>query len=777
MDVLVSDSSASASTRPSVPAMSEPRCLICPNSAIKDWCTTHGCSKPGCEAPGLCCIPIEQYSNYSVCYQHKCRVKECGRYSFRSGFCDLHTESKSSPGPVPVPGEESPDSPDSRKSQFVVNQLVEEQIIEHKKSNSLPPNFFQRREEFAGKLEKLIREKIPDAKLTMFGSTVTGIVTKDSDVDISVSGASIDSPRNPTDVLVEIQEWLKENKITTVLINARVPILQFRRTKIRTFYVHPFDLCVGNEAAVRNSWYVAAVMKYDNRIKTLASVIKKWAKESKFLNSNSGFTSYALSLLLIFFCCRTELPLVPWVEPCAKPMWPPKGTPNTKTISRLLFEFFVFIHDFDWENSAISLRLGRVVPKKELCFEKGDMIIEDPFNTTFNCTRFIKKSFIVSLRRCARIQVNLIANNHLLSFSSEQFSYLRGEERVKQAEPLGEEKIQDVSVAPALPATPPPANVGATEIEKEHSVLVYHLRFFDSAYSQRFNQNSERSDKVGGYVQNSERFGKVSEYVQSSEVGGYVKIQKIGFDKVQPKKKKFNLSSRMTSLCKKHQSLEKELSGKCLEDQIIVISSFYGRDPNIFKTITQIHKHGQGKVGGITSDQPGPSPSACLTAPRKFLLKLERILRNLELPSEQDIIEAQNWAKEKKMLLSNLKKDIEMLLKSLDGFFQNLFKSPEVWAIQKKISPSFDLLARNKRHVRFESLVFFIGFGRSYCVLFDDMLLLSSLEKDEYRYFILNHSKITDEGDLLVKVFNEERNEVALIIFGDDSSKRNFLTS
>lgn len=757
MDSLVSGSPASVSpsARPSAPASLVPRpspssrCLICPNPAIKDWCTTHGCSKPGCEAPGLCCIPIEQYSNYSICYQHKCRVKECERYSFRSGFCDLHTESKSRIGP----GE---NSSDSWKSQFVVNKLVEEQIIEHKKSNSLPPNFFQRREEFVGKLEKLIREKIPDAKLTMFGSTVTGIVTKDSDVDISVSGASIDSPRNPTDVLLEIQEWLKENKITTVLINARVPILQFKRTKTRAFYVHPFDLCIGNEAAVRNSWYVAAIMKYDNRIKTLASVIKRWAKESKFLNSNKGFTAYALSLLLIFFCCRTELPLVPWVEPCAKPVWPPKGTPNTKTISRLLFEFFVFIHDFDWENNAISLRLGKSVLKQELSFAEGDMIIEDPFNSTFNCTRFIKKSFITSLRRCARIQVNLIANNHLLSFSSEQFSYLRDEGRVQRVEPPSEGKVQDVPRLVA-PPTPPIVSVNATEIEKEHSVLVYYLKFFDNAYFQHFNQTSDRSGKVGGYFQN--------------EVGGYVKIQKIEFGKIQTRKKKFNLSSRMSTLYKKHQALEKELSGKCLEDQIIVISSFYGRDPNIFKTITQIHKHKPDKIdnAGII----GPSPSACLTAPRKFLLKLERILRNLELPFEHDIQEAQKWAKEGR-ILSNLKKDIEVLLKSLDGFFQNLFKSPEIWAIQKKVAPSFDVLAR-KRHVLFESPVFVVGIGRSYCVLFNDTLLLSSLERDEYRYFILNHSKITDEGELLVKVFYEERNEVALIVFEDDDSKKKFL--
>ena len=596
-------------------------------------------------------------------------------------------------------------------------RVAEQQLDAFTRQSKLSPNFVSRRLEFASNLEAMIRLRIPDAKLQIFGSTVTGLANKDSDVDLClVTG----SPESPSELLDIVREHLRVNLISTVKIEARVPILQFKRTKIKDFFVHPFDLCVNNHSAVANSYYVRACMSFDHRIKSLALVVRAWAKSYKIANSSQGLTAYCQSLLVIFFSQTCKPPILPLVEPerVLQPglVWPRLAELNTRLLAQLLQEFLQFLFDFDWENNAISVRQARVLPKHACSFEQRPLAVEDPLDVKFNCARLPSVHLIERLKYAARETVFSLKLERPLTFlQPDTESKKKGVKsspgvtlQSPQVAPREERRtllkpenfqLTDVRSA-ALDLVPRPYLIKLTrpvpvelsaveivrEVSKAASELVEQLKFFQERYLHQFtSRNSTNASRCAAW---------------------------------------------MTALYRKHQSLCADLSRVSELDKFAqTFLNYYRLDPNIIGAIHGIERKTPGLVL-VSAD--GPSAGACLCSPRRFLYKLDHLFRQA----------------------SDGTPDIAPLVDLLHSFMQMLFgpERQELLQVQRRVVPTFDVLSNYRRTLRFEALVCAVVSRSLYgtlavshrCVLFNDVLLFSSLTDASYLYAPVQEVSISD---------------------------------
>lgn len=385
-----------------------------------EWCERHRCHHAGCEAPSLSCIPNAKYAHFVACFQHKCSVNQCGSPKKKKGSAGCVRHSCIAKGCKSLRSSGSFCLVHQPKIYFSTgSEIIDKQISTHRILITSPIQTWRSGLRLAGNLRSLIRKIIPDATVRLFGSVVTGLATRDSDVDLCLLTKSDESPIK---LLTKIQSWLKSHFIVTGLITARIPILKYSYSKKgrAPFPVFAFDLCINNEKAVTNSLFVARCLS-DEKVKSLALAVKAWAKSKSIANPNTGLTSYCLSLLVIFFSQR--LGLIPWREPNEivkgkyfQPLVGDGGGDRFPPLSQLLLSFFNFLILFDWENNAISIRLGKIMPKGECDFPETPLAVEDPFEPSFNCARLPNAHFIQKLRLSAEDSARIIASNQPLPF-------------------------------------------------------------------------------------------------------------------------------------------------------------------------------------------------------------------------------------------------------------------------------------------------------------------------------------------------------------------------
>lgn len=222
-------------------------------------------------------------------------------------------------------------------------------------------------------------------------------------------------------------------KPIALITHARVPVAKFVHAK---FGVH-CDLTVDNIKGVMNSKFIASLLSLDPRIRPFLLMLKLWAKTHRLTGADQGtITSYALTLLGIFYLQRTTPPLIPpiaslqsqvptdrreichgWDFSFVLPQRTPKESPIPQDcVFALLKGFFNFFQTFDPKDIVICPLLGDVVPRENFtssppsldknCFKqymeylnKGgapfkfgqQLALQDPFELNFNvCAAFIK---------------------------------------------------------------------------------------------------------------------------------------------------------------------------------------------------------------------------------------------------------------------------------------------------------------------------------------------------------------------------------------------------
>ncbi|KAK2058061.1 hypothetical protein LY76DRAFT_73006 [Colletotrichum caudatum] len=260
----------------------------------------------------------------------------------------------------------------------------------------------ENRQKLVVKLERIFNEEWPgnDIRVNLFGSSGNLLCSDDSDVDICIT-----TPWKELEGVCIIADLLarKGMKKVVCISAAKVPIVKIWDPELGL----ACDMNVNNTLALENTRMVRTYVEIDPRVRPLAMIVKYWTRQRIVNDAAFGGTlsSYTWICLIIGFLQLRDPPVLPSLHQRQHQRLPKRGGPesafaddldklrgfgdkNKASLGELLFQFFRFYaHEFDYDNNAISIRLGRKVTKQEKGWHIGinnHLCVEEPFNTIRN---------------------------------------------------------------------------------------------------------------------------------------------------------------------------------------------------------------------------------------------------------------------------------------------------------------------------------------------------------------------------------------------------------
>ncbi|KAK3841687.1 MAG: hypothetical protein J3R72DRAFT_385307, partial [Linnemannia gamsii] len=243
------------------------------------------------------------------------------------------------------------------------------------------------KQELLARLQSLFDAQFPDAGLQLrpFGSYVTGLANKYSDIDICIFvEPERFHPYAPHSDVRHLAWFLENEKMQNVIAitDAKVPIVKF----IDPITEIHCDMNVQHPLGIYNSALIKAYMEIDVRLEKFLLLLKYFAKAHGIHDGSSGYLcSYAYILMAIVFFQEQAEPILPRLQVKTEKPKPPKekgksrrkvfdctfdtridlykgfGSLNKKSVSRLLFEFFeYFSRKFDYRTMEVSSQYGRM---------------------------------------------------------------------------------------------------------------------------------------------------------------------------------------------------------------------------------------------------------------------------------------------------------------------------------------------------------------------------------------------------------------------------------
>ncbi|XP_054281331.1 terminal uridylyltransferase 7-like [Macrosteles quadrilineatus] len=183
----------------------------------------------------------------------------------------------------------------------------------------------QKREKICQELQEFIGAEYPTAKLELFGSTKNGFGLKGSDMDICLSfednktGEGLDT-RGFIEILYQILKQSKDLQDLLPIATAKVPIVKFthKSTKLDG------DISLYNVLALENSKLLCTYAQIDERARVLGYMIKRFSKICHIGDASKGsLSSYAYTLLVIYFLQRCDPPVLPVLQELTENAEPP----------------------------------------------------------------------------------------------------------------------------------------------------------------------------------------------------------------------------------------------------------------------------------------------------------------------------------------------------------------------------------------------------------------------------------------------------------------------
>ncbi|XP_064084448.1 poly(A) RNA polymerase gld-2-like isoform X1 [Macrobrachium nipponense] len=259
------------------------------------------------------------------------------------------------------------------------------------------------------KIFKVIRNVLPNCRLYVVGSSLSGFGADWSDVDmcLMVTAGDLDQRNEATVVLSLLQRELNNCGSTQKmeLIRAKVPILKFRDAQTLV----DVDLNCNNAVGIRNTHLLHSYSQLDWRVRPLVLVVKLWAQHHNINNAKDmTISSYSLVLMVIHYL---QHGVQPPVLPCLQKSFPdkfhdnapimsipitermPTFTSNNHDTLGQLFHGFLnyFANTFTYIEDTISVRTGGTIPTAKCRAHrtrKNDsrmwkyLCIEEPFDRT-----------------------------------------------------------------------------------------------------------------------------------------------------------------------------------------------------------------------------------------------------------------------------------------------------------------------------------------------------------------------------------------------------------
>jgi len=266
--------------------------------------------------------------------------------------------------------------------------------------------------------EKAFAEHFPSVEVQPFGSSACGLGLASSDLDLHVElntsiVKSLDR-KEKTGALAQVLWAQKRFRNALPILNCRTPIVQLwdKKTGIKC------DLSACSSMGVLNTKYVKFCLDFDPRARTLAMVIKCFAKKHHITGSGPGdhVTSYCLVLMVIFFLqakgvlhTLATLQSVPGLEEMVvndfnfsfctdASKLPPLPTGEYSSVVELLHSFFRFYADFNFKTNSICLQQGQPAARlKEMVGFTSALVVQDPFEGGRNVFLAVSRQRLVSM--------------------------------------------------------------------------------------------------------------------------------------------------------------------------------------------------------------------------------------------------------------------------------------------------------------------------------------------------------------------------------------------
>ncbi|XP_011201366.2 uncharacterized protein LOC105224843 [Bactrocera dorsalis] len=216
-------------------------------------------------------------------------------------------------------------------------------------------------------------------ELQPFGSTVSGLALKGSDIDLHIKLLNnTRTTKNSTKQAFNRLEIIlqRSNNFSEVnpIRNARVPIIKCKHNP--TGFRLDINLACSN--GVHNTKFMRDLLQFDNRIHELILFLEIWAKQLQII-SRGNMTSHCLNTLVLFYLQQPQSNQ-PAVLPAVKDLQEnvPENLimgvnyayqlqekiaqiPQELTTSKLIEGFFMFYRCFEFEEMLISPYLGKAI--------------------------------------------------------------------------------------------------------------------------------------------------------------------------------------------------------------------------------------------------------------------------------------------------------------------------------------------------------------------------------------------------------------------------------
>ncbi|KAH8662320.1 hypothetical protein BX600DRAFT_382394 [Xylariales sp. PMI_506] len=308
----------------------------------------------------------------------------------------------------------------------------------------------EKRQKLVQKLEKLLNDTWPGhgIRVHLFGSSGNMLCSDDSDVDICIT-----TPWKELEGVCKLAELLAKHGMEKVVCvsSAKVPIVKIWDPELEL----ACDMNVNNTLALENTRMIRTYIQIDERIRPLAMIIKYWTRR-RIINVpafGGTLSSYTWICMIIAFLQLLDPPVLPALHQRAHQNLGKRegdiapfgddverlrgfGNKNKSTLGELLFQFFRFYaHEFDYNESALSVRLGRLMPKTErkhwVLAPAGRLCVEEPFNTMRNLGNTADDTSFRGIHLELRRAFDLISEGKL-NECCEQFIFPKEEERIWQ---------------------------------------------------------------------------------------------------------------------------------------------------------------------------------------------------------------------------------------------------------------------------------------------------------------------------------------------------------
>lgn len=285
-----------------------------------------------------------------------------------------------------------------------------------------------------------------------FGSSVNGVGTDASDLDLNISfdyshmdnssqtalsnflycskvGLRDDRNlvRNTLKTIIRVLETFFPGVESVVpILHCRVPIVRFNHsiTGIQC------DISFSNNGGANEmSRILFTLGRIDPRLRPLVFTIRKWAADVELTCTNTGktmsynLTNFHLLALAIFFLQSCQPRILPTFSELKEEIGDSSGSPGTRsdfsqfvrtyssqnsaTLEDLLGEFFEFYAKFDFDKWAISLEHGTMYDKPD----QMPIFMDNPLEANHNMTKVVSSEHLNRFVTLCRGTLCLLSEN------------------------------------------------------------------------------------------------------------------------------------------------------------------------------------------------------------------------------------------------------------------------------------------------------------------------------------------------------------------------------